>query len=220
MANPDERAVLQVLLDLHGKTYAEEIGIAVEKNTPAVLFQTLCAALLFSARIRAGVAVAAARALIEQGWTTPEKMAGSSWEERVRTLNQSGYARYDERTASMLGETAELALEKYAGDLRNLRQQAERDPGRERKLLKEFKGIGDVGVSIFFREVQAAWEELFPYLDERSAETAKGLGLPGEAEGLLKLAGAEDYPRLVAALIRMRLEGDEERVRQRAAERK
>jgi hypothetical protein len=49
-----------------------------------------------------------------------------------------------------------MVVEKYGGDLRNLRKSAapggRPDPARERKLLKEFKGIGDVGANIFFRE--------------------------------------------------------------------
>jgi hypothetical protein len=83
----------------------------------------------------------AAKALFHQGWTTPQKLAATSWDGRVRVLNHAGYARYDETTARMLGDTTALLLEKYKGDLRKLRHKAGGDPDEERRLLKEFKGI-------------------------------------------------------------------------------
>jgi hypothetical protein len=47
--------------------------------------------------------------------------------------------------------------------------------------LKEFKGLGDVGVDIFFREVQVAWQELRPFADRRTLDAAGRLGLPKDA---------------------------------------
>jgi hypothetical protein len=49
-------------------------------------------------------------------------------------------------------------LDRYRGDLRRLRAEAGQDPQRERQLLKVVKGLGEVGVDIFFREAQVAWE--------------------------------------------------------------
>ena len=71
--------VVAALLDRHGRTYCEELGIRIETNTPSALFCWLCAALLFSARISAELALRAAKALIEEGWTTPRRMAEASW---------------------------------------------------------------------------------------------------------------------------------------------
>jgi endonuclease III len=216
MARPTENEIAEALLRRHGRTFAQELGIAVEKNTPSQLFRLLCASLLFSTRISANIAVEAARALADRGWTTPEKMAESTWEERAATLNNAGYARYDERTSTMLGETSRTLLDRYKGDLRNLREEANRDPNRERRLLKEFKGIGDVGVDIFFREAQVAWDELFPFADRRALEEARKLGLADDAGELARLAGNRDFPRLVAALVRVRLSGDRDDVLEEA----
>jgi endonuclease III len=216
VARPSEKEIAVALLERHGRTFAQELGIAVEKNTPSPLFRLLCASLLFSTRISARIAVEAARALSDKGWTTPQKMASSSWEERARTLNEAGYARYDERTATMLGETAEMLLDRYRGDLRKLREEAGRDPGEERRLLKEFKGIGDVGADIYFRETQVAWDELFPFADRRALQGAKDLGLPDDPSSLARLVGDRDYPRFVAALVRVRLEGDRDEVLEEA----
>jgi hypothetical protein len=149
MANEATERIVFALLQRHGRTFADEVGADLKEGTPEALFRWLCAALLFSARIRASAAVAAARALAAHGWTTAETMVASTWAERTRVLNRAGYARYDESTSRMLGETAQKLIEAYGGDLRRLREAAGRDPAGERTLLKEFKGIGDVGVDIF-----------------------------------------------------------------------
>jgi hypothetical protein len=205
--------VIAALLDRHGRTYAEELGIDVAKGTPSPLFRLLCAATLMSARIGSGIAAEAARNLAKRGWRSPAKLAGSTWEQRVKALNEAGYTRYQERTATMLGDLTEHLLERWDGDLRKLRDAAERDPKAERKLLKEFKGLGDVGVDIFFREVQVAWDELMPFADRRALDAAGRLKLPKDSEKLAGLTDARDYPRLVAALVRTELEDDYDAIR-------
>jgi hypothetical protein len=184
----------------------------VAKGTPLPLFRLLVASILFSARIGAGQAAKAARALTDEGWTTAEKLAATSWRERVRVLNRHGYARYDERTASMLGDACELLLDRYRGDLGRLRAEAGRDLRQERRLLKQVKGLGDVGVDIFFREAQVAWEELFPFLDRRAAQAARRLGLDADPRVLAGDQDPEAFGRLVAALVRTGLADDHDAV--------
>ena len=208
-----DKKTARALLDRHGRTFADELGIDVAKNTPAPLFRLLCAATLMSARISSRIAVDAARSLAKHGWRSPQKLAGSTWEQRVKALNEAGYARYQERTATMLGELTDHLLDRYGGDLRELRDEAGRDPRAERKLLKEFKGLGDVGVDIFFREVQVAWDELAPFADKRALDAARRLKLPKDATKLAGLVGDKDFPRLVAALVRVELDDDYDAVR-------
>jgi hypothetical protein len=212
VAKPPTDSVIEALLERHGQTYAEELDIKLAKGTPSVLFRLLVASILFSARIGAGQAVKAAHALTEAGWTTAEKLAATSWQERVRVLNRHGYARYDERTASMLGDACELLLDRYRGDLRRLRAEAGQDPKQERRLLKEVKGLGEVGVDIFFREAQVAWEELFPFLDRRAAQAARRLGLDADPGVLAGDRRPEVFARLVAALVRTELANDHDAV--------
>jgi endonuclease III len=200
-----ERTV-QSLVERHGTLFSEELGINLGKNTPSQLFRWLCAALLMSARISHQAAIKAARALSEAGWTTASKMAESSWEGRVRVLNRSGYARYDESTARMLGDTAERLQAEYCGDLRRLRAASDQKPGAERERLKTFKGIGDVGADIFFREVQTVWPEHFPFLDAKARKAARRLGLPDTPGGLADLVGRERFAHVAAALVRAELD--------------
>jgi hypothetical protein len=207
--------VVATLLDRHGRTYCEELRIRIETNTPSALFCWLCVALLFSARISTELALRAARALIEEGWTTPRRMAEASWSDRAQSLNRAGYARYDERTSTMLGATVQFLLRQYKGDLRLLREQAKDDPAAERRLLKQFKGIGNVGADIFCRETQTVWGELYPFADKKALAAAAELGLGRDPAALAKLVSRPDFPRLVAALIRTSLAKDYDAVLER-----
>ena len=208
MARPTQRQLAEAVVARYPRSFADQLGLGTPSGASG-LFQLLTMALLMSARIRAPIALEAARALAREGWTTPEKLAEATFEERAGTLNRAGYARYDERTSRMLGETAALLLEKYGGDLRRLREAAKRDPSTERRLLKACKGVGDVGVDIFFREAQRTWDELRPFADARALRAAERLGLPGDAAALARLTDSPgDLARLVSALVQADLEGD------------
>lgn len=196
--------VVHAVLDSYGRTYADEAGIRLE-DRPAPLFQLLTTSLLLSARIPAGKAVRAARALLDAGLTTPHKMAEATWQDRVDVITWHGYKRYDERTATMLGDTAAMLLERYEGDLRRLREEAQREVPAERRLLQQFKGIGPIGADIFLREVQGIWDEAFPYADARVAKAAEKLDLSGDPQTLARLVDRKDFPRFVAGLVRVDL---------------
>lgn len=197
---------VKILLQRYGRTFAKDLGLVLEDNQPSPLYCLLITSALFSTRISHTIAHQSARILFARGWTTPERMAASTWEQRVRALDEGGYVRYDERTATMLGQTAQILIDSYQGDLRNLREAARTDPVRERNLLDQFPGIGEVAVNIFFREVQLAWPELFPFADERTLASAARVKLPAHAAQLAALVrNRRDYVRLVSALIRVQL---------------
>lgn len=206
MTSNAKRELVCRLLENHGLLFSSELGIDLNKGTPAPLFRWLCASILFSARISQKLANKTASALSDHGWRTPQRMAASTWEQRVKVLNVSGYARYDESTSRMLGESTALLINEYGGDLRKLRKAAQKQPEQERKLLKQFKGLGDVGVDIFFREAQICWEELYPFADKRAIKAANTLHLAEDASGLSKLVDATDFARLIAALVRVDIE--------------
>ncbi|GGV50596.1 hypothetical protein GCM10010495_80310 [Kitasatospora herbaricolor] len=195
------------LLREFGRTYAEEARITL-RDDPAPLYQLLVLTVLCSVRIRADIATDAARELFGAGLRTPRAMAASGWQERVDALGRAHYVRYDESTATALGDGAEMVLDRWKGDLRLLRAQADGDRTRLRDLLREFPRIGPVGADIFCREAQSVWPELRPFFDDRTCRTAAVLGLPHTPRGLGALVHAEDHARLAAALVRVRLSKD------------
>jgi hypothetical protein len=130
-------------------------------------------------------------------------MAKAGWQQRVDALGRGHYKRYDERTATMLGDGAELLGDRWRGDLRKLRDEAGGDTGRLASLLTAFPGIGPAGADIFLREVQAVWPHVFPSVDERVLAAARKAGLPGDPDALAKLSGSGPMlARLTAGLLR------------------
>ncbi|MGZ4572971.1 MAG: hypothetical protein ACXVXU_19035 [Blastococcus sp.] len=202
MSSDQETA--RAVLDRYGTTYAEEAGIDLA-DEPAPLFQLLVLAELLSARIGAGVAVAAALELRRVGLTTPRAMRDSTRPARVAALGRAGYRRYDERTATQLGVAAQLMLDRYSGDLRRLADASGHDVGAAARLLQEVDGIGPIGASVFLREVQAVWPWVRPYLDERTRTGARRIGLPGDAAALAALVAAGEVARFAAGLVRISL---------------
>lgn len=197
-------SLVTILLDRYGRTFAEEVGIELA-DAPQPLYQWLTAVQMFSIRITAELAVRGIRAVFAAGWTTPEAMLAAEWGERVLVLNHAGYARYDESTATALARNARLLLDRWGGDLRRLRDEADRDAAQERALLQKFTRVGPVAADIFCREAQAVWPELYPSADRKALTAARALGLAETPEALAALVPREQFPRLVAGLVRVRL---------------
>lgn len=201
----DASRVIDELVGEQGRTYAEEAGIRL-KDAPQPLYRLLLMALLLSARIRGSIALATVRALDEAGLRDPRRMAEADWQERVDALGRGGYRRYDERTATQLGDGAKLLTERWGGDLRRMRKEADGDVPALRRLLQEIPGIGPAGADIFLREVQRVWPEAAPYLDAKALAGAERLGLPQDPDELAELAGDTDPAVLAAALVRAALD--------------
>lgn len=201
------RDTVEALLQKHGTTYAQQAGITL-KDEPSPLYRLLVLATLLSTRISADIAVEAARELSSSGWRTPQKMRDATWQQRVDALGRGRYKRFDESTATRLGEGAQLVLDQYDGDLRRLRDGGESRNGVLTRL-QEFPGIGPTGASIFAREVQGVWPSIAPVLDRKALDGAERLGLPTDSQDLAELVPGEDLPRLAAALVRVALEKSE-----------
>ncbi|MEW1631519.1 endonuclease [Streptomyces sp. NPDC089173] len=204
---PTARRIVDALVEECGLTYAEEAGIRL-KDTPQPLYQLLVLSLLLSARIRASVAVAAARALSDHGMRTPRRMVDATWQQRVDALGEGHYRRYDERTATQLGEGAQLVLDTWRGDLRRLRAEADGDRDRLLEGLQRVPGIGPAGADIFVREVQSLWPETGPWLGAKALQGAERLGLPTSPAQLGQAAQDHDDATFAAALVRAALDKD------------
>ncbi|TDD56649.1 endonuclease [Saccharopolyspora elongata] len=195
--------VVQRLLDEAGTTYAAQAGISLA-NKPAPLYRLLVLAVLMSTRIKAELAVSAARELAEFG--TPQKMCDATWQQRVDALDRGHYARYDESTATALGKGAQLLIDRYHGDLRRIQAKADGDIDVLQEKLIELPRLGPVGADIFCREVQLVWPELRPFFDKKALAGAEKLGLPTDPDELAELVEGHELARLAAALVRATLD--------------
>jgi hypothetical protein len=54
-------------------------------------------------------------------------------------------------------------------------------------LRRSIKGLGKIGLDIFYRRVQWQWDETFPFIDARTQAVLEKLGLPRRAEGIEKM---------------------------------
>jgi endonuclease III len=196
---------VDALLEIAGTTLTKQAGIRL-RDEPAPLFQLVVLAILLAKPISADVAVAACHELIAAGLTTPKKMRATSWQHRVDVLGRAHYRRYDESTATRLGEASQLIIERYRGDLRRLGEASEHSREHAVKLLEEIPGIGPTGASIFLREAQAVWPWVGPYFDDRALAGANKLDLRATARGLALLTAGRDPARFAAALVRADLD--------------
>lgn len=196
------KSIVRALLGVCGRSFADEAGIRLA-DKPSPLYRLSVLALLLSTRISADIAVAAARELTADGLTTPRKMLDASWQQRVDALGRAHYRRYDEQTATALGQGAELLLRDYQGDVRKMRNEADGSTEKLSELLTRLPRIGPTGAAIFCREAQGIWTELRPYFDAKALDGAEAVGLPRDGDQLAGLVSGDDLPILAAALVRV-----------------
>ena len=149
--------VISALLKVFPKTYSEELGINLELRTSNEIFKWFLAALLFGKPIRESSAIKTYKCFINHGLTNPEKILAAGWGKLVEILDEGGYTRYDFSTADKLLKVMRTLVEKYHGDL-NLLHRSSKDLGELKSKLKDLgKGIGDVTIQIFLRELRETW---------------------------------------------------------------
>lgn len=126
-------------------------------DKPSPLFELFVLTQLLSHRISSDIAVAAARELIDAGYTTAAELADADWQDVVDALGRGRFKRYDESTATRLIENAKRIERDYRGDLRNLGDEVGHDGTALARKLQDFTGIGPTGADIFRREVHVVW---------------------------------------------------------------
>ncbi|KAI1472375.1 uncharacterized protein F4812DRAFT_11197 [Daldinia caldariorum] len=180
-----------------------------DKPTPDTILALLLNAMLSSTRISHSLAAKTVDLVIKAGYHKLDVLKKSTWEERTEVLTKGGYTHYREKTATMMGDLAQLIEDKYGGDLNTILQLTSEDPAKIRAELKTIKGLGDVGINIFFDTVQHLWTCLAPFVDPRSLKTAKEIGIGDDVHALWKEVSEnpEQMCRLASALTKLRLEG-------------
>lgn len=188
------------LLDTAGRTFADEGGISLA-DKPAPLYRLLVLSVLLASRVQSKLGTASSRELIDAGLGSPGKMRDAKRQDVHEALTRGRFLSKDQ-TTDALQQGAGLVVERWNGDLRTMRAEADGDVETLRGFLTAVPRLGPVGSDIFLREVQAVWPEFRPHLDGKATDGARAVGLPTDPAELAELVDGEDLARFSAALVR------------------
>lgn len=153
-------------MEVLGGRFSSGLGIALSSSNRDETSKWFLAALLFGARISETIAIKTYKAFEEEKIFTPENILDKGWNGLVEILDRGGYVRYDFKTATKLLEVNRSLLDRHAGDLNILHEMASGPRDLEKRLKCLGKGMGDVTVNIFLREMRGIWEKAQPFPSE------------------------------------------------------
>src|SRR3972149_9124171 len=157
---------IKKLISTLGGKFSKELGIDLSKGISTEVFKWFLASKLFGARIGTNIAIKTYREFEKCGVLSPKKILETGWDGLVRILDDGGYARYDFSPATKPLEIMKDLMKFYWGDLNKPHEMADDEDDME-DLLKELgKGIGEVTVNIFLRELRSVWEMANPVPSE------------------------------------------------------
>jgi len=158
------------------------------------------AAILYSKPIRESSATRTFRCFDRHRVTTASRVVDAGWDGLVSILDEGGYTRYDFSTADKLLEVFGNLQKQYGGNLNRLYEASRDGEEVEANLKRLGKGIGDITVSIFLRDMRGIWRMVDPRPTPLVTMAMKSLGIKD-----LKRCAREkriDLVRLETALLR------------------
>jgi len=172
-----KRKTVEALLEKFGKRYSEVLGINLDSGKDDEIFKWFLASALFGAPITETSVIKTYKCFQKYEVLTPKRTLETGWDGLVRILDEGSYTRYDFKTADKLLEVMQNLMEKYKGSLNLLHFNAFNAKDLENGLKDLGKGIGDVTVSIFLRELREVWEKAKPNPTSLVVSAAKNLGI-------------------------------------------
>lgn len=207
---------LKCLVEKVGGKFSSALEIDLSSRLPGEIFKWFLASVLFGARISETIAVKTYREFKREKILSASAIVNAGWDSIVEVLDGGGYVRYDFKTATKLLEVSRSLIDRYGGDLNALHSHAS-DPGDLGSRIKALgRGVGEVTVNIFLREMRGIWEKASPLPSDLVILAAKHLGLIPEKledKGLIlqrltdqwthEGLSTKDFPDLEAALLRL-----------------
>ena len=180
--------LINLLIQKFGTTYSEMLGINLKSSKSTEIFKWFLASVLFGARISESIAIKTYKKFEERDVLSPDKIIDTGWDDLVIILDEGGYVRYDFKTATKLLEVSGNLLKNYEGNLNTLHSKAKDARDLEKKLMGLGKGVGQVTVAIFLRELRGIWKRADPLPATLTVEAARNLGFTKEntGEGVLQ----------------------------------
>ena len=188
-----KRKNLQILVESLGKRYPEVLGINLEGGKEEEIFKWFLASILFGAPITETAVIKTYKCFEKYGVLTPERVLETGWDGLVKILDEGSYTRYDFKTADKLLEVMRNLVEKHGGKLTNIHEKAHSHSDLEEKLKSLGKGVGDVTVSIFLRELRSLWRKAQPKPTSLVVLAAKNLNIISEKSSKGFLQQLEEF---------------------------
>lgn len=223
------KEAIKALIGQHQGRFSAELGIDLSSGRAEEVLKWLLASALFGARISANVVKKTFREFVSRDIVSPKAILDTGWDGLVKILDKGGYVRYDFKSATKLLDLCKALTENYPAGLASLHAAAADPRDLEQRLKSLAKGIGDVTVNIFLREMRGIWEKADPLPSDLAVLAAKEWGIIPDTVrnrkdilGLLRQAWKEagmkkiDFPDFESALVRAGIEA--RRKKHRAAD--
>jgi hypothetical protein len=175
--NPVKKEKLEALIENFGRRYSEILGIDLSDAKEEEIFKWFLASILFGAPITESSVIKTFACFRKYNILTPNKILRTGWDGLVKVLDEGSYTRYDFKTADKLLEVMRNLMERYSGSLTVLYDEASDGQDLEKRLMELGKGIGEVTVSIFLRELRDVWEKADPEPTSLVVTAAEELGI-------------------------------------------
>lgn len=173
----DTRRVVVTLLKRVPGRFSTELGLTLGRDRPRDLFLWFLAALLYGTRISGTIVAHTHAEFVRRGLVGPEQLIKTGWDGLVEVLDAGGYVRYDFKTATKLLDVMHQLVDRYGGDLNRLHDAARDASDVERRLIELGKGIGEVTIEIFLRELRGVWPKADPPVSALAVLAANHLWL-------------------------------------------
>jgi endonuclease III len=188
-----KQEALKALLENFGQRYSEVLGINLKDGKDEEIFKWFLTSILFGAPITETSVIKTYKCFQKHGVLTPERILETGWDGLVEILDEGSYTRYDFKTSDKLLEVMRNLMEKYNGSLNFLHSSASDAKNLENMLKDLGKGIGDVTVNIFLRELRDIWEKAEPNPTSLVISAAENLGIVKEETAENALKQLEDF---------------------------
>ncbi len=190
-----DAARLKAFVDVFGQRYSEILRIALSKGSDEEIFKWFLASILFGAPIRDTSAMKTYEAFEKHGVLTSKRILETGWDGLVKILDEGGYTRYDFKTADKLLEVMGNLEQVYQGSLIALCREASDARDLEKRVKSLGKGVGEVTVNIFLRDLRDGWQKADPEPSLVVIQAAKNLGVLKQEKGEEALPGLKKFWR-------------------------
>jgi len=184
---------LKAFVENLGQKYSEILGIDVSSGKDEEIFKWFLASILFGAPITEKAVIKTYKCFEKYNVLTPKRILETGWDGLVKTLDEGSYTRYDFKTADKLLEVMQNLTQGYGGSFTLLYNEAINEQDLEKRVKDLGKGIGDVTVSVFLRELRDIWKKADPKPTSLVILAAKNLGIVRKEASENVLKQLEDF---------------------------